>query len=147
MNNKPAIMNFEKKIKTFFPLLVSFAVFGAFFTAISAVAQTNLGEIIPCEGNACGICDIFKLISNIVNFATFKLASPLAGIIIAYGGIMMIISGGNESKRAKGIDAISAAVWGILIAFGAWVIVNAVIGGLSGNSLASSWYQFPGCQN
>lgn len=146
MNNKLTIMNYAKRLSVFFPFLIYFVVFGVFFVASSVNAETNLGEIIPCEGNACGICDIFKLISNVVNFATLKLASPLAGIIMAYGGIMMIISGGNESKRAKGIEAISAAVWGIIIAFGAWVIVNAVIGGLSGNSLASSWYKFPGCK-
>lgn len=146
MNNKSATIDCGKKTKTLFPLLVSFAVLGAFFTAVSAGAETHLGEIIPCEGNACGICDIFKLISNIINFSLFRLASPLAGIIIASGGIMMIISGGNESKRAKGMEAIRYAVLGIFIAFGAWVIVNAIIGGLSGNSLSSSWYQFPGCK-
>ncbi len=148
MNNKSATIDCGKKTKTLFPLLVSFAVLGAFFVAVSVGAETktNLGEIIPCEGNACGICDIFKLISNVINFALFKLASPLAGIIIAYGGIMMIISGGNESKRAKGVEAIRYAVLGTFIAFGAWVIVNAIIGGLSGNSLSSSWYQFPGCK-
>lgn len=140
-------MNYGKKIKMTLPLLFSFVISCSFFAVTFAVdAKTNLGEIIPCEGNACGICDIFKLISNVVNFATFKLASPLAGIIIAYGGILMIISEGNESKRAKGIGAIQAAVWGILITFGAWVIVNAIVGGLSGNSLASSWYKFPGCK-
>ena len=147
MNNELRIISYGKRLKSVLPFLTSFFIFCAFFTATFAVdTKTNLGELIPCEGNACGICDIFKLISNVVNFATFKLASPLAGIIIAYGGVTIVISGDNESKRAKGIDAIQSAVWGIIITFGAWVIVNSIIGGLSGNSLSSSWYQFPGCK-
>ena len=40
------------------------------------------------------------------------------------------------------MNAIQAAVWGILITFGAYVIVNAIIGGLAGNSISESWYQF-----
>ena len=87
----------------------------------------------------------FKLISNIIKFVAFTVAAPLAGIIMAYGGFKLITSGGNESERAKGMNAIQAAVWGILITFGAYVIVNAIIGGLAGNSFSESWYQFPGC--
>ena len=105
-----------------------------------------MGNIIPCEGNDCGVCDIFKLISNIIKFAAFTIAAPLAGIIMAYGGFKLIISGGNEAERTKGMNAIQAAVWGILITFGAYVIVNAIIGGLAGNSISESWYQFPGCR-
>ena len=54
--------------------------------------------------------------------------------------------GGNETNKSKGTNAIWAAVWGILITFGAYVIVNAIIGGLAGNSFSESWYQFPGCE-
>ena len=64
---------------------------------------------------------------------------------MAYGGFKLITSGGNETERTKGMNAIGAAVWGILITFGAYVIVNAIIGGLAGNSFSESWYQFPGC--
>ena len=74
------------------------------------------------------------------------MAAPLAGIIMAYGGFMLITSGGNETNKSKGTNAIWAAVWGILITFGAYVIVNAIIGGLAGNSIYQSWYQFPGCE-
>ena len=80
-----------------------------------------------------------------VKFAAFTVAAPLAGVIMAYGGFKLITSGGNETERTKGMNAIWAAVWGILITFGAYVIVNAIIGGLAGNSFSESWYQFPGC--
>ena len=135
----------NKKFNKILIFLASFAILFIFFTPVLAETNSNLGDIIPCEGNKCGVCDIFKLISNIVKFAAFTIAAPLAGIIMAYGGFKLIISGGNEAERTKGMNAIQAAVWGILITFGAYVIVNAIIGGLAGNSFSESWYQFPGC--
>jgi len=91
-------------------VLASFALLFIFFAPALAETNSNLGDIIPCEGNECGVCDIF-----------------------------------NEANKSKGTNAIWAAVWGILITFGAYVIVNAIIGGLAGNSFSESWYQFPGC--
>ena len=138
-------MPMNKKFNKVLAVVASFALLFIFFTPALAETNSNLGDIIPCEGNECGVCDIFKLISNIIKFAAFTIAAPLAGIIMAYGGFKLITAGGNESDRSKGTNAIWAAVWGILITFGAYVIVNAIIGGLAGNSISESWYQFPGC--
>lgn len=137
----------NKKLSKILALLILFVALFAFFSPISAQTNgdDNLGDIIPCEGNDCEVCDIFKLISNVVNFVTFDLASPLAGLILAYGGFKLFTSGGNETEKSKGVKAIRAAVWGILITFGAWVIINAIIGSLAGSSFSESWYQFPGC--
>ena len=138
-------MPLNKKLSKVLAVSASLAILFVFFTPAFAETNSNLGDIIPCEGNECGVCDIFKLISNIIKFAAFTVAAPLAGVIMAYGGFKLITSGGNETERTKGMNAIWAAVWGILITFGAYVIVNAIIGGLAGNSFSESWYQFPGC--
>jgi len=140
------MFNKNKKLSKILAPLASFALLFVFFAPALAETNSNLGDIIPCEGNECGICDIFKLISNVIKFAAFTIAAPLAGIIMAYGGFMLITSGSNEANKSKGTNAIWAAVWGILITFGAYVIVNAIIGGLAGNSFSESWYQFPGCE-
>ena len=139
------MFNKNKKISKILAATALFVVLFIFFTPALAETNSNLGDIIPCEGNECGVCDIFKLISNVIKFAAFTIAAPLAGIIMAYGGFKLITSGSNESNKSKGTNAIWAAVWGILITFGAYVIVNAIIGGLAGNSFSESWYQFPGC--
>ena len=139
------MFNKNKKINKILAAAVPLAVLFIFFTPALAETSGSLGNIIPCEGNDCKVCDIFRLISNIVKFAALTIAAPLAGIIMAYGGFKLITAGGNESERSKGTNAIWAAVWGILITFGAYVIVNAIIGGLAGNSFSKSWYQFPGC--
>ncbi|RJQ30737.1 hypothetical protein C4572_03650 [Candidatus Parcubacteria bacterium] len=128
--------------------IIFFSVTTLFFGgAADSLASNHLGDFIPCEGNDCGICDIFQLISNIVNFAAFKLASPLAVLILIYGGFMYITSGGNEKNKAKGTNAFWAAIWGIVIVFGAWMIVNVILGGLAGESISESWNKFPGCDD
>lgn len=145
MINK-VIMIYKSKLKKILAIAGSFAVLFIFCAAAFAeTTKTDLGDFIPCEGPECGVCDVFKLISNVVRFAAFKLASPLAAVILVYGGFKLITSGGNASEKEKGMNAIWAAVWGIVITFGAWVIVNAIIGGLAGNSISQSWYRFPGC--
>ena len=96
------MFNKNKKTNKILAALASFALLFIFFAPVLAETNSNLGDIIPCEGSECGVCDIFKLISNVVKFAAFTIAAPLAGIIIAYGGFELITSGGSEDKRKKG---------------------------------------------
>jgi len=138
-----------KGFQKMFPIISAFGVLSAFLGLTFTVSgQTeNSSNIIPCTGVDCDICSVFQLISNIVSFATFKIGVPLGGLILAYGGIKMIISGGNESARKEGVNAIKAAVYGLIITFAAWLIVNTVLGALASNDWKNSWYKFEGCEN
>ncbi|NUQ57028.1 MAG: hypothetical protein HUT38_00855 [Candidatus Paceibacter sp.] len=115
------------------------------FLSVPAFAQEK-SDIIPCDGLDCKICDIFELVSNVVNFAAFTIAAPLGAIILIYGGIMLITSGGNEKKKSSGTNAVWAAVVGLFITFAAWVMVNTVLGALADKDFSESWYAFPGCE-
>ena len=85
----------NKKFNKVLAAVASFAILFVFFAPVLAETNSNLGDIIPCEGNECGVCDIFKLISNVIKFATFTVAAPLAGIIMAYVGVTLITAGDN----------------------------------------------------
>ncbi|PJE73603.1 MAG: hypothetical protein COV02_01705 [Candidatus Terrybacteria bacterium CG10_big_fil_rev_8_21_14_0_10_41_10] len=101
--------------------------------------------LIPCEGVDCDVCDIFTLIDNIKDFLVFTIASPLAAIMLAYGGILLITSGGNEKNKTKGAKTITAAIIGIFLVFAAWLIVNTVLGALANKDWKDSWSGFDGC--
>lgn len=120
--------------------------FSLFLPYMLALAKIDTG-IIPCDGveTECGICQIFELISNIVNFAALYIAAPLGALILIYGGVMMVISPANEEGIKKGKNALSAAIWGLFITFAAWVMINAILGALASKPFSESWYQFPGC--
>lgn len=106
--------------------------------------ETGTG-LIPCEGIDCNICDIFTLIDNVKDFLVFDIASPLAGIMFAYGGILLLTSGGNEKNKTKGTKAVTSAIIGIFLVFAAWLIVNTVLGALANDSFKDSWSGFGGC--
>ncbi len=96
----------------------------------------------------CTVCDFFVLINNILKFLVESVALPVGIIVLIYGGIMMVTSVGSEDKIKKGKNAIWQAVWGMLITFGAWLIVDTIIKELAapGNWLFGPWNALPsGC--
>ena len=102
---------------------------------------SSLAAIVPCgeAGNPCTVCHFFVLISNIVNFLTKDIVVPVAVVVLLYGGFMLLTSGGDEGKLTKGKNALWMAVWGIIIAFAAWIIVDTILkvlitGGLAGGT-------------
>ncbi len=80
----------------------------------------------------CDFCDAIKVTANIVDFLV-EITLVLAVLMIVYGALMMMISGGNEQRYTGGKSAITNAVIGIAIALGSWLIVNTIIHVLSGN--------------
>ncbi len=74
----------------------------------------------------CTLCDVLKMLQNLIS--TFPAALMVwAGIFIVIGGIAMIISGGAPDKVSQGKRIISSVVLGLVIAFGAWIIINTVM--------------------
>ncbi|MCL5006581.1 MAG: hypothetical protein M1153_00315 [Patescibacteria group bacterium] len=51
---------------------------------------------------------------------------PLGGLMVVYGGLLMLTSGGKPAQITKGKNAIIAAVVGTAIVFGSLAIVNLV---------------------
>ncbi|MBL4694559.1 PKD domain-containing protein [Candidatus Gracilibacteria bacterium] len=70
--------------------------------------------------------DAREFILTIVNFA-LSFLGLLAVIIIIYGGVLYVTSGGEEEQTGKGKKAIQYAVIGLLIVLGSFAFVNTVI--------------------
>lgn len=103
--------------------------------------------IVPCGGegqDSCNICHLAVGIKNIINVLLKDIAFPLTVIAFLYGGIMLITSRGSEQNLEKGKKAIWMAFWGILIAFGAWLLVGLILGNLLDPGYLP-WNEFPGC--
>ena len=86
-----------------------------------------------CEGDQCSIGDISQMIANIVQIILGVVGS-LALLMLIWGGINMVISQGNEQKIEEAKNILKNAAIGILIVFGAWIIVNFVIIALGGEA-------------
>lgn len=54
------------------------------------------------------------------------IAIPIGVIFIAYGAFVIMTAAGSDEKFKKGKDIILAAVIGVAIAFGAWLLITTV---------------------
>lgn len=81
---------------------------------------------VPGGGDGSGIWDVMKAIINVL----LVLAGIAAVIVIIVAGIQMATSQGDPGKVAKAKNAILYAIIGLVVAVGAFMIVNFVIGNL-----------------
>jgi len=107
--------------------------------------------LVPCgtPGCPCTLCDFFVMFRRIIDFVLFQIVPPLAGLIIAIGGFLLISAytgiteGGPQSlNRAKAL--FKAVVIGLFIIYGAWIIINTffmVIGVAEWTGLKEGWWK------
>ncbi|MDA3802400.1 MAG: hypothetical protein PF488_00685 [Patescibacteria group bacterium] len=128
-------INFKKISKY---LLIFIILFSSFFLVSSVLAQ---GDILPeasrsesrCKGlsaTECGDYEMNDFIVLAVNAAQWILGivGSLTLIMFVYGGIMFLISGGSSDKVGQAKKIITAAVVGLLIVFGSWLIIRFALG-------------------
>jgi len=97
-----------------------------------AVAPPNEdGGLIPCGTEAtsqreCNFKDFLTMINKVIEFVLYKLAMPIAAIMFAYAGILLVTAGGGEGKtKAKTIFL--NTFLGLIIAIGAVLIVKTIL--------------------
>ena len=77
----------------------------------------------PCDFNA-----FMELINNVIDFMLLNLALPIAAIMFAYAGFLMVTAGESASEartKAKGI--FGNVVMGLVIALACWIIVHSIL--------------------
>lgn len=129
---------------TSYLLLVTASIASA---ALVPCGTSPAGGIGPVK--ECTICDLFVGVKNIVDFLV-EIAWLIGVIILIYGGVMLLTSGGSEEKLKKGKTALWSAVWGLLIVFAAWLIIDTIIKwlGAGGQGVIQGWgpwNKIPGC--
>lgn len=99
--------------------------------------------------NLEGMLDIAQTTTQFI----LGISGALALLMFFYGGVLWLISGGEDAKVTQGREALTQATVGLIIILGSWVFVNFVVvtlrGGepspneLFGTTLWSSYT--PGC--
>jgi len=88
----------------------------------NAIVQCGYNSSCPCDFG-----DLLNMIPVVVNDILYWLVLPGAALFLTIGGIMLLISGGNPNLAGLGKKILLATVIGLVLAFGAWVIVNFVL--------------------
>ena len=90
--------------------------------------------LVPCGGPppelACNFDYLLLLVKNIIDFLLFTLAVPLATIMFAYAGWLYLSAGGDEGKIKRAHSIFLSVLVGLVVALGAWLIVNTIAGAL-----------------
>lgn len=116
--------------KIFLKQFLAFLVIVGFLFGNLAMAQLVPG----CRGASCGWCDLFQLVANIINFIVKIIVPPVAGLLILWGGIMILVSGGNENSVTKGKNILRDTFIGLIIIYTSYLIVYTLVLNLAGNT-------------
>ncbi|KKQ20794.1 MAG: hypothetical protein US33_C0012G0007 [Parcubacteria group bacterium GW2011_GWC1_36_9] len=92
-------------------------------------------SLVPCGhadekgviNNPCSFKDALTLINTVIKFILFKLVVPISAVMFFYAGFLMVTSGGSTEARGKAKNIFSNAVYGLVIAAGAWLIIRTIL--------------------
>jgi hypothetical protein len=84
------------------------------------------GLIPPCSPN-CGFNDLLTLVNTVIKFILFDLALPIAAIMFAYAGFLLVSSGGSTEARGKAKEIFTNTLLGLIFAVAAWLIINSIL--------------------
>lgn len=123
-----------------FVLLVTIALVAATtINASSHLPKAPEGGLVPCGTSTnptpCTPCHLFVLGQNILNFLWWGVSIPIATLMFAYAGFLMVVP--SQNTLGKGKKILSHTVIGLLITFTSWLMVDTVIKVVSGQRLAS----------
>lgn len=112
--------------------------------AFLSTPQISFAEgLVPCGGYEyddtgalmgeeppCNFGYIIVLAQNVIEFLIFKLAAPLAALVIAWAGFLYVTSAANPGQREKAKKILTNVVLGFVIALAAWLIVKTLLSSL-----------------
>ncbi len=77
--------------------------------------------------NPCDFNGVLHLINNVVHFILFFLAVPIAAIMFAYAGFILLTSGGSTEKKSKAKNIFLNVAIGLIFAAASWLIISTVL--------------------
>lgn len=101
----------------------------ALIIILPAIASAyTLLQPLPQSGDPIGKTTVAGLSDYLTWLYKFALGAAifLAVLKIVIGGVLIIVGGASENAQSKGRDMIEMALWGLLLALCAWLLLNAI---------------------
>lgn len=99
---------------------------------LSALAAAS-----PTLTNPLGTSDVREIVGRIIS-AALSVVGTLALLMFVYGGFLWLTSRGDVKAVGKGKETMTWAILGLVVIFGAYVIVRTVLTGLVSGSVTGS---------
>ncbi len=110
-------------------LLIFFSIFLMLIVPVLSLAQT--APLVPCDNSAAQPCNfnaLMAMINNIIHFILFLMVIPIAAIMFAYAGFLLVTAGGEAAgARTKAKEIFWNALIGLIIAVACWLIISTIL--------------------
>jgi hypothetical protein len=94
--------------------------------------------LLPCRGLDCvDLCQLLTLFQRLTYFGMTVAVEVIAPILLVWGAFLILISGGSQERLGKGKKVLTSTVVGVLLALGAFLIVNTFLWALGNNPTVS----------
>ena len=118
-------------------ILISVAIFFILIMPVFSFAQ----GLVPCDNKTpATMCDFGKfmiLINRVIDFIFTYMALPLAAVMFAYAGVLLVTAAGSTESRGKAKKIFTSTVIGLVLAAAAWVIVKTFLTILGYNDIGT----------
>lgn len=89
--------------------------------------NTPINGVIP-DADLCGFNALMALVNKVINFILYYMAIPIAAIMFAYAGFLMVTAGGEAAgARTKAKSIFFNALIGLVLAAACWLIVKLIL--------------------
>ncbi|MBU2633235.1 hypothetical protein KJ751_01895 [Patescibacteria group bacterium] len=122
-------------------------IFGAFlFVLLASPVFVSAAGLVPCSGEDCTVCHFITLVDKVIKFLLTILILPACVVALIVAGILIMTAVGDPAKLQKGKDIFKYAIMGIIISYGAWLLINNLLGNIINDKFLSGWFNFPTCK-
>jgi hypothetical protein len=97
------------------------------FISLAQGQTSTSGSLVPCDGLDCDFKKLIQLVNNVINFILFIMVVPIAAIMFAYAGFLLLTSGGEASQKTKAKKIFANVGIGFIIAVASWLIINLLL--------------------
>lgn len=111
--------------------------FFSFIAALLLAPISAFAAATPTLTNPLGSSDVRTIVGRVIS-AALSVVGTLALLMFIYGGFLWLTSRGDTKMVGKGKETMVWAILGLVIIFGAYVIVRTVLTGLVAGSVTSS---------
>ncbi len=113
----------------------------------------------PCGGAGeppCQLCHLFVMLDSVLDFIILRLTPIVAVLMLVISGVMFMVANfsgaemlpggaqGGPQLLSQAKKTLTAAAFGLVIIFSAWIIINTFLGFIGVNTwtgLESGWWQ------
>lgn len=131
MVDRPAAQTFPSRLNNMRRLFISL------FALTLSLTPSLVLAVTPTLTNPLGTSDVREIVGRVIS-AALSVVGSLALLIFIYGGFLWLTSRGDTKMVTKGKDTMIWAILGLVIIFGAYVIVRTVLTALVAGSVTSS---------